>query len=175
MNASSTQSSGRRSRGGLALLRDERGASMVGVMLVLGLLAVFALLAASLAVNERRTTYNDFVHSSSFAAADAGGEAAIAWLIVQDRPPRITDMASGKVSATAPAAMQTHAGQHFDYDVNMRRDPVTGNFLMRPRPGYDPSLFMDFVYDVEATGTAGVEGRSDVSVIVTKLTTINYQ
>ena len=47
-------------------------------------------------------------------------------------------------------------------------------FRTAPRPGYDPTRYMDFFYDVDAVGEAGVEGRSDVSVIVTKLTQLNY-
>ena len=158
----------------VAHLTNERGIGLVGVMLSVSLLAVFALVAASLAVNERRTAFFDSVHNRSFMAADSGTEAAIAWLQVRDRPPAIADIASGKIIDTATSSMLVGNDQGFRFELLLRRDPVSGAFLMRPRPGYDPNRFQDFVYDIDATGEAGLDGRSDVSVIVTKLTSINY-
>ncbi len=159
----------------LASLRNSEGISLVSVMLALSLLAVFALVAASLAVNERRTAFNDLSHTQSFVAADSGGEAAIAWLMMSNRPPMITDMATGKVGNQTMTSMMSSSYQDFSFDVRMRPDPDPARiFMMRPRPGYDPTRYMDFFYDVDAAGVAGVDGRSDVSVIVTKLTQLNY-
>ena len=157
-----------------ALSGNEHGVGLVGIMLAVSLLAVFALVAASLAVNERRTAFFDAVHNRSFMAADSGTEAAIAWLQLRDRPPVISDMATGKIVDTSMSSMLLGNDQGFEFDVRMRRDPVTSVFMTRPRPGYDPNRFLDFVYDVDATGVAGLDGRSDVSVIVTKLTPVNY-
>jgi len=158
-----------------ARIRSNDGISLVSVMLALSLLGVFALVAASLAVNERRTSFNDLSHAQSFIAADSGGEAAIAWLMMSSRPPMITDMATGKVQNRSMTAMNSSAYQDFGFDVRMRPDPDPNrSFMMRPRPGYDPRRYMDFFYDVDASGEAGTDGRSDVSVIVTKLTQLNY-
>lgn len=153
-------------------LADQRGIGLVGVMLSVSLLALFALVAASLAVNERRTAFFDSVHNRSFMAADSGTEAGIAWLQVRTRPPRVVDVASGKIVDTGTSSMLVGNDQGFSFSVLARRDPVTGSAML-PRPGYDPN-FQDFFYDVDATGEAGLDGRSDVSVIVTKLTAINY-
>jgi hypothetical protein len=156
-------------------LRSEDGIGLVSVMLALSLLAVFALGATSLAVNERRTAYNDVVHASAFLAADSGGEAAIAWLMERDRPPALIDFTTGRVAQQATLSMDMYeARQDFGFDLRMRRNPSTGTFLTMPRPGYDPNRFLDFVYDVDAEGRAGVEGESNVSVIVTKLTSVHY-
>jgi len=156
-------------------LGNDRGVSLVSTMLALSLLAVLALVAASLAVNERRTAFNDLSHTQSLVAADSGGEAAIAWLMLSNRPPRITDMATGKVRNQIMTTMASTSNQDFSFDVRMRPDPNPAlTFMMRPRPGYDPTRYMDFFYDVDAAGAAGVDGRSDVSVIVTKLTQLNY-
>ena len=156
-------------------LRDEAGIGLISVMLALSLLAVFALVAASLAVNERRTAYNEVVHTSAFLAADSGGESAIAWLMERDRPPALTDFTTGRVNQESALNMDmTEAHQNFGFDLRMRRDLNTGNFLAVPRPGYDPNRFMDFIYDVDALGQAGLEGESNISVIVSKLTTIHY-
>jgi hypothetical protein len=156
------------------LLRDERGVGVVGLMLVLSLLAIFALVAAGLAVDERRTASLDSVHHRSLMAADSGSEAAIAWLQMRDRPPAVQDIATGKVMDSGASAMLVGNDQGFEFDVSIRRDPLTGNYLLRPRPGYDPERFLDFTYDIDAAGEAGREGSSDVSVIATKLTPVNY-
>lgn len=156
-------------------LADQKGVSLVSVMFALSLLAVFGLVAAGLAVNERRTAFNDLTHSQSFVAADSGGEAAIAWLMVTNRPPRITDMATGKVQDQTMTGMNTSSYQDYAFDVHMRQDPGNpGQFMMRPRPGYQPDRYMDFFYDVDADGQAGPDGHSSISVIVTKLTQLNY-
>lgn len=156
-------------------LRNEAGIGLVSVMLALSLLAVFALVAASLAVNERRTAYNEVVHTTAFLSADSGGEAAIAWLMQGDRPPPLVDFATGQVNQENSLAMDmTEANQSFGFDLKMRRDLNTGVFMAVPRPGYDPNRFMDFIYDVDAEGHAGLDGESNISVIVSKLTTIHY-
>lgn len=156
-------------------LDDERGVSLISVMFALSLLAVFGLVAAGLAVNERRTSFNDLTHSQSFVAADSGGEAAIAWLMASNRPPKITNMATREVRATSMLNMNTSSYQDYAFKVHMRPDPNDPTLpLIRPRPGYEPDRYMDFFYDVDADGEAGVEARSSVSVIVTKLTQLNY-
>lgn len=154
-------------------LRNDRGVGMVAAMLVLGLLAVLALIAASLAVNERRSSFNDLVHGSSFMAADSGGEAAIAWLRMTDRPPRIQDQATFKVKEVSANSMLVANDQRFDFDVRMRPNPANPALpLMMPRPGYDTELFMDYFYDVDSDGKAAIEGQSNVTVIVNKLNRI---
>jgi hypothetical protein len=166
---------GRPRRSCTRVLHQQDGVSLVSTMLALSLLAVFAMVAASLAVNERRTAFNDLSHAQSFIAADSGGEAAIAWLLLTNRPPLITDMGTGKVRAQGMTTMTSYSYQDYGFDVRMRPDPRPGiPFMTKARPGYDPSRYLDFFYDVDATGAAGPDGRSDVSVIVTKLTQLNY-
>jgi hypothetical protein len=159
------------------VLQQQDGVSLVSTMLALSLLAVFAMVAASLAVNERRTAFNDLSHAQSFVAADSGGEAAIAWLMMTNRPPLITDMGTGKVRAQGMTTMTSSSYQDYAFDVRMRPNPVPDPnkpFMTKARPGYDANRYLDFFYDVDATGAAGPDGRSNVSVIVTKLTQLNY-
>ncbi len=157
----------------LRFLRSERGIGMVGAMLALGMLAVVALIAAGLAVNEHRSSFNDYVHDASLLAADSGGEAAIAWLRMNDRPPVIEDATTLRVKQTSLNAMLAANEQNFDYAVRMRPNPSNPALpLMMPRPGYDTERFMDFVYDVDANGHAAVEGQSNITIIVNKLNRI---
>jgi type II secretory pathway pseudopilin PulG len=161
---------------GSGLLTRDDGVSLVSVMLALSLLAVFALVAASLAVNERRTAFNDLAHTQSFVAADSGGEAAIAWLLDQHGRPNI-DASTGEVEVRSMTAMHTSSYQDYSFDIRMRPNPnPTPDYPWQTeiRPGYDPGHYRDFFYDVDAAGSAGIDGRSDVSVIVSKLTQGGY-
>ena len=148
-------------------LKNQDGVGLVSVMLALSLVAVFAVVAASMAVNERRTSFNELNYTSAFLSADSGGEQAIGFLMVQDRPPVITDMSTWRVDTETGIQMSGHTSQAFGYDMRMRGNP-------RPRKGYDVQKFRDFFYDVDAEGEAGVDGESNVSLIVSKLTNLNY-
>ncbi len=151
----------------VARLNNQDGVGLVSAMLALSLLAVFAVVAASMAVNERRTSFNDVTYTSAFLSADSGGEQAISFLMVQDRPPVITDMSTWRVDTESNLSMASQTSQEFGYDMRMRGNP-------RPRKGYDVQKFRDFFYNVDAEGEAGVEAESNVSLIVSKLTNLNY-
>ena len=158
-------------------LDNQDGVGLVGAMLAVSLLAVFALVAAHLAVNERRTAFNDAVHERSFLAADSGSEAAIAWLFVQDGPIPF-DVASGTVATTSMDGMLMGNDQGFAFDILAEADSTAASGW-RPaseRPGYSLDLnFVDYFYEVGAVGEAGLEGRSAVELNVSKLTKIGHQ
>jgi len=154
---------------------------LASAMLALSLLAVFALVAAGLAVNERRTSYNDAVHTRAFMAADSGGESAIGLLRQAERPPTLDDIITARVQqevdqtlmdGVAPPAGSNHWEQEYDYDIRMPNDPNRPR--MRARPGYSGGQFVDFFYDVDAAGEAGTDGGSRVSLIVSKLYQMGY-
>jgi Tfp pilus assembly protein PilX len=160
-------------------IQNQRGVGLVNAMLALSLLAVFALVAASLAINEKRTTFNDLVHTGAFLSADSGGEEAIAWLRQQNRPPAILDFdVSTVVRSSADRQMElVGAHQEFDYSVRLRTEAVDGiNAVpMRGRPGYDASDYADYFYVINSQGESGTTGESSVSLLVSKLSSVNYQ
>lgn len=156
---------------------NQDGIGLVGVMFVVSLLAVFALVAANLAVNERRSAFNDSIHERSFLAADSGSEAAIAWLYVQEGPIPY-DVASGTVTSTAMGDMLMANDQGFAFTVTAEADASTSTGWRRAsaRPGYSLELnFVDYFYEIDADGEAGLEGRSAVRLNVSKLTKIGHK
>lgn len=158
-----------------ALHRDERGFSMVAAMLALSLLALFAMVAASIAVNEKRSSFNELVHNNSMLAADSGTEAGAAWLLSLDRAPKDTGSGDYKVKNEQNGSFVNHTGQSFEFAVQHLEDPANpGKRWTRPRPGYTVEGFADHVYGIDADGEAGLEGRGSVSVIAHRLFRSSY-
>ena len=103
--------------------REDGGFSLVATMLALSLLALFGMIAASIAVNERRTTFNELVHNNSLMAADSGTEAATAWLLTLDRSPK--DLGGGDyvVRAENDGDFVNDSGQSFEFTVQHMETP----------------------------------------------------
>lgn len=152
------------------LLRNESGFSMVATMLALSLLALFGMVAASIAVNEQRTSFNELVHSNSMMAADSGTEAGSAWLLTLDNAPKDNGSGTYVVKDEQNGSFVNHAGQSFSFTIQHMEDPLNpGKRWSRPRPGYTIDGFSDQIYAVDSDGEAGVEGRGSVSVIAHRL------
>lgn len=157
------------------ILHDDDGFSMVAALLALSLLALFGMVAASIAVNEKRTSFNELVHTNSMLAADSGTEAGVAWLLSLDRAPKDTGTGDYVVKNELGGTFVNHAGQSFDFQVQHMEDPDNpGKRWTRPRPGYSLDGFADQIYGVDAEGEAGVEGRGAVSVIAHRLFRSGY-
>jgi type II secretory pathway component PulK len=154
-------------------ISNERGIGLVGAMLIVSLLAILGGIIASIAVNERRTAFNDVLHSSSLVAADSGTEHAIAWLLLQDDAPAFTNFATRQVGAQSLATLETHSDQRFEYSLAIALDangrPDLGSVI-----GYSAEGFQQVTYDVDSSGEAGLDGHSDVTVVVTKIYTHGY-
>ena len=154
-------------------LSNERGIGLVGAMLIVALLAIFGAVIATIAVNERRSAYNEALHSSSLVAADSGTEEAIGWLMIQGDPPTVTDGALRRVDARTLSSLATHDDQRFEYEMNVALT-AGGTPDWGPAPGYSTEGFMQVTYDVISGGEAGLEGRSDVAVVVSKILSSGY-
>lgn len=154
-------------------LTGNAGLGLVNAMLALSLLGVFALVAASLAVNEKRSTFNDRVHLNAFVSADSGGEVAVAWLRNQPRPPFVVDFgANMRVHQISPETMDaTDTDQSYDYNIRMRSGAEGGARLYRF--GSDTN-FVDYYYVIDSHGNSGTKGESDVNLVVSRLALSSY-
>lgn len=135
---------------------SNEGIGLVGALIVLAMLAVLALVAATIATTERRTSFNEFVHVSSFMSADSGGEAAIGWLRNYPGAPPLPNYPSYRVTGQNMTNIQ--ATQRFSYDMSYVRT--------LPHPGSDG--FFDYWYSVQAAGESGIHGNSNVRLVVKK-------
>jgi len=154
-------------------LANERGIGLVAAMMIIALLAILVGIIAGIAVNERRSSFNESLHSSSLVAADSGTEEAIAWLLLQREPPSVTDWSLRRVRSQTLADLGDHAGQRYEYDMGVALTPG-GAPDWGPAPGYSTEGFVQVSYDVISAGEAGLEGRSDVTVIVSKIFSSGY-
>lgn len=145
-------------------LASNEGTGLASALIALAIMAVFALVASQLAVNERRASFLDLVHASALMAADAGGEDAVSWVAKQTAPPPIQDFATYKVTDSAATSM--HESQEYEFDVAFVR--------VQPRVGYDLS-HVDFVYDVDSLGDFAEKGNSTVGLVVQKLNRSGHQ
>jgi len=155
-------------------ISNDRGIGLVGAMLIVSLLAILGGIIASIAVNERRTAYNEALHSSSLVAADSGTEHAIAWLMIQDNAPNFTDFATRQVGVQGLEAMETHDDQRFEYALAVAVRPGGLPDIGTPIGYSVDDGFLQVTYDVASSGEAGLEGHSDVAVIVTKIFSDGY-
>ena len=154
-------------------LSNERGIGLVSALLIISLLAILSAVIAVVAVNERRSAFNEVLHSGSLIAADSGTEQAISWLKGQDDIPMVDNLATLQVNAQTLSKLATHSNQRFEYEMNVALN-AAGNPDFGPPPGYDANQFLRVNYDVISSGEAGLSGHSNVAIIVAKVFTSGY-
>lgn len=146
------------------LAPDREGFALVTTLLVVLVLSVMAVGAAWLASSERKTTFAEGTHVRAVLSADAGGESAINFIRLSDDPPPPTDWITKQVADLGNTALQ--GTQAYGYDCFQDR--------VAYRPGWDPQVYRDYYYNIQAQGAASAKARSDVEVNVSKLFKAGY-
>lgn len=159
---------------------NREGVGLVHAMMALSLLAIFALVASSIAINEKRAAARDVVYTTAFLSADSAGEAAIAWLQLQDGAPAVRKPGAAEsiVHRREDGGME-FAGtrQSYDFTIRARDRERDGAPDQRPRPGYqlgDQGGYVDLYYVIEARGESAAAGVSHVELLVSKLLPSGY-
>ena len=137
---------------------DRDGFAMVTTVLVVLVLSVLALGVAWIASSEKKTTFAEGVHIRSVLAADAGGEAAINFIRVSDSPPRISDFATMMVRTQGDTGLE--GSQTYAYDARF--------LTKRLKPGWGME-YKDYDYRIGSEGKASASGKTDVSVLASRL------
>ena len=137
---------------------DERGSAMVLALGVIVLLAVLALVVASIVVSEKRTDASDYSANRSFYSADAATEAGVNWLRQQYIPPAVVDSLSNvRVASTFTTLSDQN---RYKFDVR---------FIRRThRPGWSLE-YKDYEYRVDAVGAAALAAESQIELGATRL------
>lgn len=143
---------------------DREGFALVTTLLVVLVLSVLAVGAAWLASSERKTSFAEGTHVRAVLSADAGGEAAINFIRLSDTPPPPTDWITQQVSDQATTALQ--GSQTYGYSCF--QDRVTY------RAGWDPEVYRDYYYNIQAQGAASAQANSEVVVNASKLFKAGY-
>lgn len=161
-------------------LPNRSGVGLIHAMMALSLVAIFALVAASIAINEKRSATHGVAHTTAFLSADSGAEAAIAWLSMQDDVPfvRRPGMKIPELHSERDGRMDLEdTRQRYSYSIRVRTSELDGAPTQRPRPGYqlgDQGGYADVFYVVQSRGEAADAGESHVDLLVSKLRPCGY-
>jgi Tfp pilus assembly protein PilX len=140
------------------LIRNDRGYAMVVALSFIAGLTLLAVIIITVSISEKRTAFNEYSHSRSFYAADAGGEAAINWLRIQNSPPNLLD---AQKHVFVPTGYDTLTDDHkYRFDVTYIKK--------KTRVGWSHD-YKDFEYTIDADGTSVKESESEVEVQVRRL------
>lgn len=137
---------------------NREGFALVTTLLMVLVLGVLAMGVVMMATSEKKISFAEHVHVTSQFSADAGGEAGINFVRLSDKPPRIIDFANRTVRHQGQTNIAGR--QNYDYDAQ---------YLQKsPRPGWDTD-YVNYNYQINSTGKAAVNGRSNVRLVVSRL------
>ncbi|NIM20004.1 MAG: hypothetical protein GTO51_07105 [Candidatus Latescibacteria bacterium] len=140
------------------LKNSNKGFALVSALVFITILAVIATVSIWIASSEKRVTFNEQIHQSAFYAADAGGEAGINWVRIQNSPPSIIapgNVVYDQINYTALDSKQ-------DYKFN-------ATFLQkRLRPGWSTE-YKDFDYLIISDGSSVRDTRSQLELSLSRL------
>jgi len=141
-----------------AAITNNKGSALVVSLLMITGLAVIAGIIVVIAATEKQSTFNENAHARAFYSADAGGEAAINWIRIQNSPPGFVDASNNVYIA---GGYQYLTSDHkYKFDIQF-----TGKRL---RPGWSHE-YKDFDYTIDADGESVQESRSALEIRSTRL------
>jgi hypothetical protein len=143
----------------LTTLREEKGTALVAALFFITALAVTATVIVWVTGSERRVSFNEYTHSRSFYASDAGSERAINWVRTQDFAPPLLDTESRQVFSLNDY-IPLHDDHKFRYDIVFDR--------VRFRPGWTKE-YLDFDYTIDSRGASVQESSTRLEVRVSRL------
>jgi len=137
---------------------NREGFALVTTLLMVLVLSVLAVGLVWMASSEKKVSFAEQVHIASQFSADAGGEAGINFVRLEESPPRIIDFATRTVRNQGETNVS--GSQNYDYDA----------FYLdkSPRPGWGVD-YLNYNYQINSTGSAATNGRSDVQLVVGRL------
>ena len=139
-------------------LLSNDGYAMVLALVVITALALLGGIIVAVSTSEKQTAFNDYTYSRAFYSADAGGEAAVNWLRVQDSPPGLLDPAK---HVYVPAGYDTLSNDHlYRHDITYIRK--------RLRPGWSIE-YKDFEFTINSEGESVAEAEAELEVQALRL------
>jgi hypothetical protein len=142
----------------IATLNNNRGAALIVTLMMIAGLTIIAGVIVAVTATDKKVGLNESTHMRSFYAADAGGEAAVNWLRIQNSPPGFLDPTK---HVYLGSGMQDLGHNHkYDFDVQYVRK--------RLRPGWSHE-YKDFDYTVEAQGESVNKSTSELELRTSRL------
>lgn len=137
---------------------SERGSALVFAVGIMAVLAVLALVVATIVIREKRTAASHYAYDRAFYSADAASEAGIHWIRSQLAPPAAVDSLNHvRVSAAPDTLTPDHT---FEFEVQYAGKQF--------RPGWSTE-FKDYIYRVAANGTGAANSSAALEVNATRL------
>lgn len=143
----------------LATIRNDKGTALVATLFFITALSVTATVIVWVTGSERRVSHNEYTHTRSFYASDAGSETAINWIRTQQIPPRIIDTAE-KFVANQDDYTYLQSDHKYKFDVRFDR--------VRFRPGWSRE-YLDFDYTIDSRGASVQESSARIEVRTSRL------
>jgi Tfp pilus assembly protein PilX len=143
----------------LTTIRNNKGTALVATLFFITALAVTATVIVWVTGSERRVSHNEYTHTRSFYASDAGSETAINWIRTRQIPPRIIDTAE-KFVANQDDYTYLQSDHKYKFDVRFDR--------VRFRPGWSRE-YLDFDYTIDSRGASVQESSARIEVRTSRL------
>ncbi len=143
----------------LTTIRNNKGTALVATLFFITALAVTATVIVWVTGSERRVSHNEYTHTRSFYASDAGAETAINWIRTRQIPPRIVDTAE-KLVVNQDDYTYLQSDHKYQFDVRFDR--------VRFRPGWSRE-YLDFDYTIDSRGASVQESSSRIEVRTSRL------
>lgn len=141
-----------------SILTNDKGIAMVVALSVITGLALLGVIVIAVATSEKRTAFNEYTHTRSFYAADAGGEMAVNWLRIQSTPPNMLDT---QKHVYVPTGYDSLSNDHlYKYDITYVRK--------RLRPGWSLE-YKDFEYLIQSDGASVAESETSIELQTRRL------
>lgn len=137
---------------------NNEGYAMVLALVFITALALLAGIIVAVSTSEKQTAFNDYTYSRAFYSADAGGEAAINWLLLSTSKPDLLDTLN---TVFVPAGYDTLSNDHL-YKHNITE------VGQAHRAGWGTEWY-DFEYEVESEGSSVAQASSDLELHVLRL------
>lgn len=143
----------------LTTIGNHKGSALVATLFFITALAITATVIVWVTGSERRVSHNEYTHTRSFYASDAGSETAINWIRTRQIPPRIIDATNKYV---ANQNNYTYINPDHKYQFNIKFDRV------RFRPGWSRE-YLDFDYTIDTRGASVQQSSSRIEVRTSRL------
>jgi Tfp pilus assembly protein PilX len=144
-------------------IRNQEGSALVTALFFITGLTVAAAVIAMVATSEKRIAHNEYTHTRSFNASDAGTEEAINWLVLRETPP-VTIDADNKVRDLGTYTTLYTSG---NYEENKYQYDITFD-TVHFRPGW-PREYLDYDYTIDAEGASAKESSAMLEVQASRL------
>jgi len=143
----------------LKTIRNDQGTALVATLFFITALAITATIIVWVTGSERRVSHNEYTHTRSFYASDAGSETAINWIRTRQIPPPIID-ATEKFVANENDYTYISSDHSYQFDVRFDR--------VRFRPGWSRE-YLDFDYTIDSRGASVQQSSSRIEVRTSRL------